>query len=290
MIKIFISHCAEDSTIAESLAELLHTALHLPKSEIRCTSVDGYRLPAGANTDEQLRREVLDAPVLVGLISHRSFDSAYVLFELGARWGKNAFMAPLLAPGVSTSVLKGPISSLNALSCESASQIYQLVHEIGLQLAVSPEPPATYAGLVDNVTKSGSTAPSAARASDSSISPSPANLSVADAYGDTEQIITNHCEDAWRDDYQMVAYCEDEQRKAVEGLRQQSHDDIPTDIFQRIRTSAAQQWPEDFQMRLYTEDQQLEAYRKLQRSKSSKGGGLTSRSPKGSFGQADGLS
>jgi hypothetical protein len=278
MIKIFISHCAEDSAIAESLADLFHTALHLSKSEIRCTSVDGYRLPAGASTDEQLRREVLDAPVLVGLISHHSFDSAYVLFELGARWGKNAFMAPLLVPGVSTSVLKGPISSLNALSCESASQIYQLVHELGLQLGVSPEPPATYAGLVDNVAKSGSVARSASHDTASSIPSSVANPTVEDDYPGADQIIADHCEDSWPDDYQMRVYCEDEQRKAVEGLRQQSHDDIPTDIFQRIRSSAAQQWPEDLQMRLYTEGQQLEAYRKLQRSKSSKGGGLTRRS------------
>ena len=154
MIKIFISHCAEDSAIAESLREIyFHSSLHLSKSEIRCTSVDGYRLPAGANTDEQLRREVLDAPVLVGLISHLSFDSAYVLFELGARWGKNAFLAPVLAPGVSTSILKGPVSSMNALSCDSTSQIHQLIHDIASQLAISPEPPATYQGLVEAVTK-----------------------------------------------------------------------------------------------------------------------------------------
>jgi hypothetical protein len=136
MIKIFISHCSEDSKIAESLAELFRTALRLSKSEIRCTSVDGYRLPVGINTDEQLRREVLETPVLVGLISHHSFDSAYVLFELGARWGKNTFMAPVLAPGVSASILKGPLSALNALSCDSTSQIHQLVYDIASQLTI----------------------------------------------------------------------------------------------------------------------------------------------------------
>lgn len=115
MIKIFISHSSEDSGIAESLADLFHTALNLSKTEIRCTSVDGYRLPVGVNTDEQLRREVLDSPVLVGLISHHSFESAFVLFELGARWGKNAFLAPVLVPGVSADILKGPLSGLNAL-------------------------------------------------------------------------------------------------------------------------------------------------------------------------------
>jgi hypothetical protein len=74
--------------------------LHVEKQAIRFTSVDGYRLPAGANTNEQLRREVLGSEVFIGLISRKSLESAYVLFELGARWGKNEFMAPVLAPGV----------------------------------------------------------------------------------------------------------------------------------------------------------------------------------------------
>lgn len=129
MIKIFISHSAHDASIAASLAELFRTAMRLSKSDIRCTSVDGYRLPAGANTDEQLRREVLEAPVLVGLMSHRSFESAYVLFELGARWGKNedpqhrAHSAP-------------PIRSGNALALQSG---------LGRQIVVAffslPQPP-----------------------------------------------------------------------------------------------------------------------------------------------------
>lgn len=265
MIKVFISHCAEDSQIAQSLAELFHTSLQLSKSEIRCTSVDGYRLPAGANTDEQLRREVLDAPVLVGLISHLSFDSAYVLFELGARWGKNAYLAPLLAPGVSTSVLKGPISSLNALSCDSSSQLHQLVHEVASQLSISPEPPATYQSLVEAVTKSRSTAAPNAT-STATIPSSAANRSVEDEYAGSDEIIARHCESQWSNDYSMRAYCEDEQRRAVEGLRRQAHDDIPDQVFNHIRSSAAAQWADDFQMRLYTESSQLEAYRKLYRS------------------------
>jgi hypothetical protein len=53
-------------------------------------------------------------------------------------------MAPVLAPGVSASVLKGPLSALNALSCGSASQVHQLVHDVAAQLEIPLEPAAAY--------------------------------------------------------------------------------------------------------------------------------------------------
>jgi len=36
----------------------LRAALPLSAKDIRCTSVDGYKLAAGTNSDEQLRQEV----------------------------------------------------------------------------------------------------------------------------------------------------------------------------------------------------------------------------------------
>ncbi len=86
-IRLFISHSSRDSALVELLVAFLRAGLNLPASQIRCTSIDGYRLPVGVNTDEQLRREVHAADVFVGIISSESLKSLYVAFELGARWG-----------------------------------------------------------------------------------------------------------------------------------------------------------------------------------------------------------
>jgi hypothetical protein len=270
MVKIFISHSTEDSGVAELLANLFHSSLHLSKTDIRCTSVDGYRLPAGVNTDEQLRREVLESPVLVGLISHHSFESAYVLFELGARWGKNAFLAPVLAPGVSASILKGPLSSLNALSCGSASQIHQLVSDIGSQLKIIPEPAATYQSLVETINKYTPKEDQPTKllsvVAKSASKDHKVDLPTGDEYSNTDEIINQHCEAQWPDDYSMRVYSEEQQKQAVENLRRQSHEGVPLEVFQQIRAKVAKQWPEDFEMRFYIENQQLEAYRKLKGS------------------------
>src|SRR5258707_746514 len=68
LIDVFISHASEDSDIAGALALLLQVALHLDPKRIRCTSVDGFRLKIGADTDEQLKLEVRASRVLIGLM------------------------------------------------------------------------------------------------------------------------------------------------------------------------------------------------------------------------------
>lgn len=123
--RIFISHSSEDEKLAELLVDLLRSAFLLPAEDIRCTSVEGHKLPGGADVEDQLRDEILGAKTVIGLISSVSFNSAYVLFELGARWGIQRNLIPLLAHGTSPSILKGPISGYNALMCDNNSQLLQ---------------------------------------------------------------------------------------------------------------------------------------------------------------------
>lgn len=143
-IDIFISHSSKDARIARALIELLRIALNIPAERIRCTSVNGYRPPAGASTEEHLRQEVHEATVFIGLITQESIQSVYVLFELGARWGASQHLIPLIASEVGASVLRGPLSSLNALRSDDAGQIHQLITDVGSKLGRSQVNPAAY--------------------------------------------------------------------------------------------------------------------------------------------------
>jgi len=144
MIKIFISHSSKDAALAKLLITLLRSALKISSEEIRCTSVPGYNLPGGVDTEEHLRKEILATPVFLGLITEAGLSSSYVLFELGARWGANKPMIPLLAPGISPDTLDGPISNVNALSCASSVHLHLLVSQIAKELHIDAEPPAGY--------------------------------------------------------------------------------------------------------------------------------------------------
>ena len=151
LLDIFISHSSEDKVIAEALIDLLRASLSISPDRIRCTSVDGYRLPVGAYTGDQLRQEVNEAIVFIGLITKASVQSAYVLFELGARWGARLHLAPVLACRANPKLLRGPLSDFNSLSCDIKAQIFQLVNDVAKALNRSPNNPATYQKEVDRL-------------------------------------------------------------------------------------------------------------------------------------------
>lgn len=141
---LFISHSSADASIAEGLVELIRSSLSIPPKEIRCTSVDGYRLPAGAASDEQLRSEVFGSNAFVALLSPASMRSTYVMFELGARWGSNQYLAPILVGGTKATDLKAPLSAIHAINGASESDLHQFIEDLGQRLKVNVEGPAVY--------------------------------------------------------------------------------------------------------------------------------------------------
>lgn len=149
-LPIFVSHSSKDAHLAEAIVDLLRSALALTAREIRCSSVDGYKLPAGVNTESKLREEVNAASVVIGLITPNSLASAYVMFELGARWGSGLFLAPLLA-GVRSHELTGPLSLLNALSGDNEPDLHHLLEGVGQMLHKPLQNTASYVKHVATV-------------------------------------------------------------------------------------------------------------------------------------------
>ena len=150
-MKVFISHSSKDIEIASSIINLLEKSMSFTDGDIRCSSVNGYRLPGGVTTDEMLRIEVHDAEMSIGLITPNSLKSLYVAFELGARWGAGKPMVPLLASGVTPDDLEGPLAGINALNCESESQLNQLVEETSSRLGMPLRRPSVYFNEVKSV-------------------------------------------------------------------------------------------------------------------------------------------
>jgi len=151
VIDIFISHSSKDITLAKAVADLLRVALNVSADRIRCTSVDGYRLPGGVDTSDRLRLELRESKSLIALVTDSSIGSTYVLFELGARWGAELPLVPLLATSADTRLLGGPLGALNALTCDSRSQIHQLIDDVASHIEVEPVKPASYQEYIDAV-------------------------------------------------------------------------------------------------------------------------------------------
>jgi len=146
-IDVFISHSSADVEIAQTLIELLRSALPgLHPTQIRCTSAPGYKLPGGADTNNQLRAEMRGAKTFIGLLTEHSLQSTYVLFELGARWGTDFPFTPLVAAGLKMSELRAPLSGRHAHSCDLETDLQQMLDEISEWLNVRKAGAAVYDG------------------------------------------------------------------------------------------------------------------------------------------------
>ena len=161
-LALFISHGSADADVARALITLFEKSLKLSARDIRCTSVDGYRLPAGADTNEVLRTEVFGARLFVALLTPASLTSAYVLFELGARWGARRPLFPILASGATASDLRAPLNGLNALSASNPDQVRQLAEDAATALSQRLEPMASFSAAVDALVVASNTSAGAA--------------------------------------------------------------------------------------------------------------------------------
>ena len=130
-IKIFISHSFKDKDFAAAVVDLLEATLNIPPDAIRCTSVDGYKLEAG-DSPETLRLNIQSCDVLVALLTPASLESGFVLMELGAAWGFNKRICPVLAPGLTFNLLPGPSGPLHAVIADDRvgmSGVIDAVHK-----------------------------------------------------------------------------------------------------------------------------------------------------------------
>lgn len=62
-IRLFISHSHSDKGLAKAVTSLVQYGCKLADEEIRCTSVDGFRLQSGVNIDAQLSDGQGDLPL-----------------------------------------------------------------------------------------------------------------------------------------------------------------------------------------------------------------------------------
>lgn len=127
---LFISHRHLDEDVATALVRLFEVAFLIEPWQIRCTSVDPYRLPAAIDTAERLRAEINRAKAVLGIITPAFKDSSYVLFELGACWGQNGVSLPTLAKGATLADIPAPIAGKNALRLTEERDCYKLLQDL----------------------------------------------------------------------------------------------------------------------------------------------------------------
>ena len=130
MTRIFISHSHSDREIASLLVDFLLAALEIKPGDIRCSSVPGHYLPPGTSIAEQLREDLNQTVVLMGLITQDSLRSTWVLFELGSSWATRKLIIPVVGPGLSYRDLPGPLAQFLGVQIDDENPSYRMTDVI----------------------------------------------------------------------------------------------------------------------------------------------------------------
>ena len=130
---IFISHASKDTKLAESFVNLLEKSFdNIDRARIRCTSVEGYKLSIGDTPRDKLASELRES-LIICLLTPRSAESPWVLFELGAAWGLSRSVLPVLN-GLTYDELPGALKGTIAAQASNTDNVLAVIDEIESKL------------------------------------------------------------------------------------------------------------------------------------------------------------
>jgi hypothetical protein len=88
-IRLFVSYAREDSAAAK---ELLSQLASQPNFHVFTTN----KISAGEDWQSKIKKELSQSDYFLVLLSPTSLQSKWVQFELGAAWGLNKFIIPVV--------------------------------------------------------------------------------------------------------------------------------------------------------------------------------------------------
>lgn len=138
---IFVSHSHVDATLAQRLVSLLTECLCLPSASIRCSSMDGFNLPAGSHIDTELRRDLSAALIGIVLVTPGSKTSTYVPSEIGALWVNADKVIQIMAGGDPSS---GPLTGYLRINGQSQPHVCSMLETISKSLGREMQAPSRW--------------------------------------------------------------------------------------------------------------------------------------------------
>jgi len=107
---LFISHSSEDESIVEPLVSMLQK-MGFNKTNLFCSSVEGYGIDEGEDIYDTLRNKFLNANIyVVFVLSHNYYSSPACLNEMGAAWVLQSEYSTIVAPKFKIPEIKGAIN------------------------------------------------------------------------------------------------------------------------------------------------------------------------------------
>jgi hypothetical protein len=149
-IRLFVSHAHKDGDIAAALVDLVKTALVMtPGDDILCTSHQehGYTSLDGMDVSMLLQTHLSQSSCVIALLTPRSIQSGWCLFELGGAWARATKTFPLLGGDITPDQLPAALKGAPCGRIEEAQDLRRLLTAVATQLDWREQDPQVSAEL-----------------------------------------------------------------------------------------------------------------------------------------------
>jgi hypothetical protein len=134
---VFISHSHDDGETARALLTCLETCVKFPHPN-RCTSSPGHGYVLGQRFEQEIIRDLHQSGVMISLVTRKSLESSWAMFELSTAVTLAKPVCMLLGPGVAVDDLPEDCRGLLTKSLEDTDVIPNLVDALGVHIGCTP--------------------------------------------------------------------------------------------------------------------------------------------------------
>ena len=133
--RLFLSHAADDATLANYLADALRRGLTGLNVFVASRAGD---IPTGEEWLAKIRAELKRADAYLVLLTPASITRRWLWYETGAAWWSEKRLIPVVAAGLAKSDVPLPLGAHQALWLDEPGEVAQLARDIGSRIE-SPE-------------------------------------------------------------------------------------------------------------------------------------------------------
>jgi hypothetical protein len=140
-IEFFVSHSHKDKKVAQALVNFLTFGVGVEAKEIRCTSYAATALSAGADIQQQLRRDLKRCNYFIPLITPNTESSEFVSFEIGAAWVLERRIVPVVYAKGHEPQLPAVLAGLVCSDLTNQESLVKLAGELAFDIFVASDRP-----------------------------------------------------------------------------------------------------------------------------------------------------
>ncbi|OXM84579.1 toll/interleukin-1 receptor domain-containing protein [Paenibacillus rigui] len=128
--KLFLSHAHKDQQLVEHFLDFFQTSFNTSRGDIYCTSKGDISF--GESFTQSIKEHLIDAELIILLITPNYLVSKFCLIEMGAAWAINKKVCPILVNPISSEDLYKftPFGNIQTIRLNNKDDLFKLSNDL----------------------------------------------------------------------------------------------------------------------------------------------------------------